>query len=88
MTKLHQCHICEKDFQHKLGSLVRHLQIKHKCENVCEKCEYTYFFIHMIEIRFIGSLQLQFHFFTKVNFSVDQTTEVSSYIFVKKFIRY
>ena len=37
----YKCHICEKDFQHKLGSLVRHLQIKHKCENVCEKCEYT-----------------------------------------------
>ena len=43
---VYKCHICEKDFQHKIGSLVRHLQIKHKCENVCEKCEY--FFLHMM----------------------------------------
>ena len=33
------CHICEKDFLHKLGRLVWHLQIKHQCENVCDKCK-------------------------------------------------
>ena len=35
----HNCHICDKNFLHKLGSLVWHLQIKHRCVNVCEKCE-------------------------------------------------
>ena len=35
----HKCHICDKDFRHKLGSLVWHLQIKHQCENVCDKCK-------------------------------------------------
>ena len=33
------CHICEKDFLHKLGRLVWHLEIKHQCENVCDKCK-------------------------------------------------
>ena len=38
----HKCHICDKDFLHKLGNLVWHLQIKHGCRNICEKCEYIY----------------------------------------------
>ena len=36
----HRCHICDKDFLHKLGRLIWHMQTKHKCENICEKCEY------------------------------------------------
>ena len=38
------CHLCDKDFKTNLGFLVRHLRLKHKCENVCEKCEYYFFY--------------------------------------------
>ena len=41
----YKCQICEKDFFHKLGSLVWHLQLKHQCENVCEKCEFIFIII-------------------------------------------
>ena len=32
------CHLCGKDFKNNLGFLVRHLKLKHICENVCKEC--------------------------------------------------
>ena len=32
------CYLCGKDFKNNLGFLVRHLKLKHKCENVCKEC--------------------------------------------------
>ena len=46
------CYLCGKDFKNNLGFLVRHLTLKHRCENVCTECKY-FIFIFFYGIEFL-----------------------------------